>query len=75
MSTSRHPLDQLTGSEISAVRAAITQGDYEGKPEGAAAPRFNVITLAEPAKVDLIAFYAGELVSIPRMSQVRETIY
>ncbi|CAM9549635.1 unnamed protein product, partial [Hapterophycus canaliculatus] len=70
MSSDRHPLDQLSGSEISAVRAAITQGDYAGKPEAVAAPRFNVITLAEPAKVDLVAFQAGELASLPRMSQV-----
>lgn len=33
---------------------AIKESDHNGKPEAPAAPRFNVITLAEPAKADLL---------------------
>lgn len=67
-----HPLDQLTSAEISAVAAAIKDSDYGGKPADASAPRFNVITLAEPAKVDLVAFLSEEesATSLPRLSQV-----
>ena len=67
-----HPLDQLTGGEISAVAAAIKDSDYDGKPADASAPRFNVITLAEPAKVDLVAFLSEEesATTLPRLSQV-----
>lgn len=67
-----HPLDQLASAEISAVAAAITESDYAGKPGGASTPRFNVITLAEPAKADLVAFLSEEesATSIPRMAQV-----
>lgn len=68
-----HPLDQLTSGEISAVAAAIREGDYDGKPVDTSAPRFNVITLAEPAKVDLLAFFSEEEkngTSLSRLSQV-----
>ncbi|CAN0406714.1 unnamed protein product, partial [Ectocarpus sp. 12 AP-2014] len=42
------------------------ESDYDGKPEGPAAPRFNAITLAEPAKADLLE---ASLVC-PRKAQV-----
>ncbi|CAM9586802.1 unnamed protein product, partial [Ectocarpus fasciculatus] len=41
-----HPLDQLSGVEITAVATAIKESDYAGKPEPPASPRFNAITLA-----------------------------
>lgn len=67
-----HPLEQLSSGEITAVAAAIKDSDYDGKPADASAPRFNVITLAEPAKVVLVAFLNEEesATSIPRLSQV-----
>ncbi|CBN75262.1 amine oxidase [Ectocarpus siliculosus] len=61
-----HPLDQLSAAEITAVATAIKESDYDGKPEGPAAPRFNAITLAEPAKADLLE---ASLVC-PRKAQV-----
>ncbi|CAN0232551.1 unnamed protein product, partial [Ectocarpus sp. 4 AP-2014] len=61
-----HPLDQLSAAEITAVATAIKESEYDGKPEGPAAPRFNAITLAEPAKADLLE---ASLVC-PRKAQV-----
>eukprot|EP00752_Nemacystus_decipiens_P016054 g14351.t2 len=67
-----HPLNQLTSGEISAVAAAIKDSDYDGKPPDASAPRFNAITLAEPVKLDLVAFLSDEqrATPLPRLSQV-----
>lgn len=55
------------------MAAAIKESAYEGKPTDASTPRFNVITLAEPAKVDLVAFLSEEksgAASLPRLSEV-----
>lgn len=48
------------------MATAIKESDYDGKSDAPAAPRFNAITLAEPAKADLLE---ASLVC-PRKAQV-----
>lgn len=60
-----HPLDQLSASEIkaacTAVQQCLAQLPYssEVKPCTSQALRFNVITLAEPPKRELLAFISN----------------
>ncbi|WIA30543.1 hypothetical protein OEZ86_000626 [Tetradesmus obliquus] len=54
--TTTHPLDPLSAEEISGVAAACKS---LAKQEGWGSLRFNVISLKEPAKADLLAFEAG----------------
>lgn len=74
MAAKPHPLDQLNASEIRAVAGAVNEylmrTNYVGKTNPPSAPRFNVITLAEPAKADLLAMAAECTPAPPRQAGV-----
>ena len=61
--TSRYPLDPLTGAEIEAAAAVITESDY-------ATPtlKFVMIQLAEPAKTAALSF--ADASEVPRQAFV-----
>lgn len=75
-SASFHPLDQLSAAEITAVATAVKKSLLANdSSNGGAAngkPRFNVITLAEPPKADLLKFQEqnGDAAALPRRAQV-----
>ena len=56
--TIRHPLDPLTLAEIGAVQTLVTD-----HPSFAAAMRFTLVELCEPAKPAILAFTPGQAVS------------
>ncbi len=59
----RYPLDPLTGAEIEAAAAVITESSY-----ATATLKFVMIQLAEPAKNAALSF--GGMVDVPRRAFV-----
>lgn len=56
MTTSIHPLDPLTPTEISLIAKTIRDFDWSGVSDGTGLLRFNTITLKEPPKREVLEF-------------------
>ena len=75
MKTPPHPLDDLTAAEITAaastVKSALLSAEDAGESEEI---RFSYVTLAEPAKLAMAAYLAGEGPVPARQAEVIATI-